>query len=172
MQGETTIHEGYRWARSTEYATYNQALGLYQVQACLEHARGRYALDLACGDGTLTAQLAPRFERIVGVDVSREHLAHARARVPQASFHEARIEDVALDERFDSIFMLNVLEHVVEPGVALRAAARHLAPGGALMVHVPNAVAINRRIAVAMGTLVACDELSPYDLQVAGHRRS
>ena len=172
MRGEKTIQDSYPWARSTEFPTYNEALGLYQVRACLDYARGHRALDLACGDGTLTAQLAPRFKSIVGVDVSSEHLAKARARVPGAIFHESRIEDMALDERFDSIFMLNVLEHVVDPDVALRAAARHLAPGGALMVHVPNAAAINRRIAVAMGTLVSCDELSPYDIQVAGHRRS
>jgi SAM-dependent methyltransferase len=81
-------------------------------------------------------------------------------------------EDLDLVDRFDSIFMLNVLEHVVDPVVALNKAASLLAPHGTLIVHVPNAAAINRKIAVAMGSLESCEELSPFDIHVAGHRRS
>lgn len=36
----------------------------------------------------------------------------------------------------------------------------------------PDAVAINRRIAVIMGTLLSCEGLSPFDAQIVGHRRS
>ena len=41
-----------------------------------------------------------------------------------------------------------------------------------LIAHVPNAKAINRRLAVKMGTLISCEELSPFDIEIAGHRRS
>jgi hypothetical protein len=41
-----------------------------------------------------------------------------------------------------------------------------------MIVHVPNANAINRRLAVKMGTLTSCDELSPFDLNIVGHRRA
>ena len=41
-----------------------------------------------------------------------------------------------------------------------------------MLVHVPNALAVNRRLAVLMGTLASCEELSPFDINVVGHRRS
>ena len=41
-----------------------------------------------------------------------------------------------------------------------------------MLIHVPNAMAINRRLAVLMGSLTACEELSPFDIHVVGHRRS
>ncbi len=68
--------------------------------------------------------------------------------------------------------MLNVLEHVKNPVVTLQKAASFLQKSGVMIVHVPNADAVNRKIAVKMGTLTHCQELSPFDLTVAGHRRS
>ena len=162
----------FSWARTAQFTDYNAILGFYQVQACLEHARGKSLLDMPCGDGLLTELFAQRFERIVGVDASSVHLQSARHRLPNVEFHESLIEDLQLSERFDTVVMLNVLEHVEDPVRALRSAASFLAPGGVLIAHVPNAHAVNRRIAVLMGTLASCDELSPFDIEIAGHRRS
>jgi hypothetical protein len=61
---------------------------------------------------------------------------------------------------------------VIDPILILRKAASLLRDSGILIVHVPNAMAINRRLAVLMGTLTHCEELSPFDIQVAGHRRA
>lgn len=174
---EKALQETFTWARSQVFATYNQALGHYQVQACLEHARGDSLLDLPCGDGTLTAMMLPHFQRVVGVDASSKHLELARqtlpkADYPQVDFHEALIEDFETDERFGTITMLNILEHVVDPVGVLQKAASLLTDDGILLVHVPNANAINRRLAVHMGTLTECEELSPFDIEIAGHRRS
>jgi 2-polyprenyl-3-methyl-5-hydroxy-6-metoxy-1,4-benzoquinol methylase len=166
------LQETFVWARSTTFSDYNGALGYYQAKACLEHARGSSLLDLPCGDGLLTALLAPAFEMVVGVDASSQHLALARENLPTATFHEALIEEFETAERFDTITMINILEHVVDPKEVLQKAARLLAPDGVLLVHVPNANAINRRLAVLMGTLTHAEELSPFDLQVVGHRRS
>jgi len=171
-KNEKHLQETFTWARSKVYSDYNSVLGYYQAKVCLEHARGSSLLDMPCGDGTLTALLAPAFKTVVGVDASSQHLALARHNVPAAKLHEALIEDFETSERFDTITMLNVLEHVVDPATVLRKAWGLLNPNGVLMVHVPNAYAINRRLAVIMGTLTDCEELSPFDIQVAGHRRS
>lgn len=171
-QSEKEKQEGYTWARSVNFNEYNAILGYYQVQSCLEFAHGPAVLDLPCGDGLLTSMFSEHFERVVGVDASSSHLAMARERLPGVEFHESLIEDLELDEKFDTVFMLNVLEHVEDPTAVLRKAAEFLKDDGVLIVHVPNANAINRRIAVLMGTLESCEELSPFDINVAGHRRS
>ncbi len=169
---EKELQQTFAWNRSGIFEDYNRVLAYYQVQACLEHARGDALLDMPCGDGVLLEMLAPNFKHVVGVDASKAHLDLARVRVPQAECHEALLEEFETDRHFDTITMINVLEHVVDPVVALQRAVRFLSPGGVLIVHVPNASAINRKIAVLMGTLSECEELSPFDIQVAGHRRS
>ncbi|NYT46282.1 class I SAM-dependent methyltransferase [Alcaligenaceae bacterium] len=172
LNNEKSLQEHFTWARSQVFSDYNSVLGFYQAKACLEHARGKSLLDMPCGDGTLTSMLAPSFERVVGVDASSKHLALARQVLPQAQFHEALIEEYETTERFSTITMLNILEHVVDPVLVLQKAASLLQNDGVLLVHVPNAYAVNRRLAVLMGTLTECEELSPFDIQVVGHRRS
>jgi 2-polyprenyl-3-methyl-5-hydroxy-6-metoxy-1,4-benzoquinol methylase len=172
FESEKELQESFPWARSQMFSDYNAVLAYYQAIACLEHARGDSLLDMPCGDGTLTSILAPSFSRIVGVDASSKHLALARENLPAAEFHEALIEEFDTSERFDTITMINVLEHVVDPILVLRKAASLLSDDGILLVHVPNAKAINRRLAVLMGTLTECEELSPFDIHVVGHRRS
>jgi len=164
--------ESFPWERSKYHTDYNAVLAHYKVVSCLENAQGESLLDLACGDGMMTEMFAKHFERVVGVDASSSHVAEARRRVPGARFFECLIEDFQLDEKFDAVFLLDILEHVVDPVGVLRKAASFLAPGGRLIAHVPNAMAINRRLAVLMGTLTRCDELSPFDIEIAGHRRS
>jgi 2-polyprenyl-3-methyl-5-hydroxy-6-metoxy-1,4-benzoquinol methylase len=172
ISDEKRLQETFSWARSQVYSSYNRMLAYYQARACLEHACGHSLLDMPCGDGLLTAMLAPAFSRVVGIDASSRHLELARRTLPQVEFHEALIEDFETSERFSTVTMLNILEHVVEPVAVLEKAASLLDDGGVLLVHVPNAYAVNRRLAVLMGTLTECEELSPFDIQIAGHRRS
>ena len=169
---EKQRQDSFVWNRSSYHATYNQVLTEYKVKSCLEHARGSSLLDLACGDGKLTEVFAQQFQRVVGVDASSKHLDQARLRCAEIEFHDSLVEDLHLDERFDTVVMLDVLEHVIDPVAFLKKAASFLAPGGVLIVHVPNSDAVNRKIAVLMGTLESCDELTPFDLEIAGHRRS
>jgi 2-polyprenyl-3-methyl-5-hydroxy-6-metoxy-1,4-benzoquinol methylase len=169
---EKELQESFLWQRSTFHTDYNQVLAHYKAQSCLEYAFGDSLLDIACGDGLLTEIFARHFKTVVGVDASSKHLAVARMRVPRATFYEQLIEDFECDQKFGSVLLLDLLEHVNDPVAVLVRAAIFLEPGGRLIVHVPNCDAVNRKIAVLMGTLSSCDELSPFDLQIAGHRRS
>ncbi len=169
---EKQRQEQFPWQRSRYHTSYNSVLAHFKVQSCLEHARGASLLDLACGDGFMTEMFASHFRQVVGVDASSRHIAEARKRVPGVRFFESLIEEFETDEKFESVFLLDILEHVVDPMQVLRKAASFLSDSGVLIVHVPNCQAVNRKIAVLMGTLKSCDELSPFDIQVAGHRRS
>lgn len=171
-RGEISLQEKLSWARSEVFSDYNSYLGHYQAMSCLDHARGNSLLDMPIGDGLLTEKMIHRFERVVGVDASSKHLDQARIRLPQVELHHALIEDLDLKEKFGTVTMLNVLEHVQNPVQLLKKAASFLEDNGIMIVHVPNALAVNRKIAVLMGTLESCEELSPFDINVAGHRRS
>ncbi len=169
---EKLRQEQFPYSRREYFAEYNGVLGYYEALSCIENAHGNTLLDLACGDGVITEIFAKHFKRVVGVDASGKHLADAKKRLPDVEFHESLIEDLNLTEKFDNVFLLNLLEHVVDPVAILQKSASFLKDNGTLIVHVPNAHAINRKIAVLMGTLQHCEELSPYDINVVGHRRS
>jgi SAM-dependent methyltransferase len=54
---------------------------------------GARVLDLGCGDGTKTKQLAERFQ-VVGADISAEQLLLARAAAPEAVFIRADFREL------------------------------------------------------------------------------
>jgi 2-polyprenyl-3-methyl-5-hydroxy-6-metoxy-1,4-benzoquinol methylase len=169
MHDEKVRQESLMWHRS-EYQWYD-ILGRFQVQSVIQVGKPPSLLDLACGDGLLTAQLCQHFSRVVGVDASSAHIEQAHKRCPDAEFQVALVEDLELNEQFDTVVMLNLLEHVIDPVQILRSAAVHLKSGGRLIAQVPNALAINRRIGRLMGVLENEYELSKWDIEVAGHRR-
>jgi 2-polyprenyl-3-methyl-5-hydroxy-6-metoxy-1,4-benzoquinol methylase len=170
IQDEKARQESLEWERGESYQWY-EILGRFQVQSVLEVGKPPSLLDLACGDGLLTAQFCRHFSRVVGVDASSAHIKKARERCPQADFYVSMIEEIETDEKFDTVAMLCLLEHVVDPVEVLRSATIHLKPGGRVIAQVPNALAINRRIGRLMGVIENEYELSQWDIEVAAHRR-
>jgi len=171
LMKEKNLQETFVWDR-TQYNEYNTVLAGFQVKSCLENSRPGSLLDLACGDGTLTEIFSKHFSEVVGVDASGTHLDLAKQKLPNSEFHECLIEDFETNERFDTVLLLMILEHVNDPIALIKHAAKFLKNDGVLIIHVPNEEAINRDIAVKMGSLKELGELTPYDLEIVGHRRS
>lgn len=168
---EKQRQEGFAWDRNM-FSDYNSILVQYQAMSCIEHAKKGTLLDLACGEGMMTSYFVDHFDRVVGVDAAGIHLSKAKEALPNVEFIECLIEDLELNEKFDNVFLLMILEHVENPIEVIKKASSFLKNDGQLIIHVPNANAVNRRLAVKMGTLFSCDELSPFDINVVGHRRS
>lgn len=169
---EKELQESFPWRRSKYHTDYNEILAYYKAKSCLDNAVGDSLLDIACGDGMLTQIFIGHFSKVVGLDASSKHIKEAIKRVPEATFHVSLIEEFECDQKFHSIFLLDLLEHVKDPIVVLKKCSSFLMPQGRIVIHVPNCDAVNRKIAVLMGTLKSCEELSPFDLKIAGHRRS
>lgn len=110
----------------------------------VEHARlspGRRALELGCGTGLFLGQVARSAATLVGVDLSPDLLARARARLGgQANVYLARVDAHRLpfpDASFDAVYGSSILHHLdLEP--ALREAKRVLRPGGSVVFTEPN----------------------------------
>ena len=95
-------------------------------------------LDLGTGTGRLLELFAPQFVRGVGVDMSREMLAIARANFDRASLTNVQVRhgDIYAPpvdrESFDLITIHQVLHYLDDPARAIAEAARLLRPAGRL----------------------------------------
>src|SRR5437764_12472284 len=65
---------------------------------------GERVLDLGCGTGHLTAQIAAAGAEAVGLDSSAEMLGQARAAYPDLTFVLGDARDFASDRPFDAVF--------------------------------------------------------------------
>ncbi|MGW6918256.1 methyltransferase domain-containing protein [Kitasatospora sp. NPDC054939] len=104
---------------------------------------GQSLLDVGCGPGTITADLAERVGpagRVVAVDASAEVLEqaadHAAERgLTNVVFEVADVHALAYgDGEFDVVHAHQVLQHVADPVAALREMRRVTAPGGVVAV--------------------------------------
>jgi 2-polyprenyl-3-methyl-5-hydroxy-6-metoxy-1,4-benzoquinol methylase len=94
-------------------------------------------LDLGCSDGALAERLRSFGHSVTGVD--REELPGVGARVDR--FVRCDLEDGLPDELgagYDIVVAADVLEHVRRPDRLLVEMGRRLAPGGTVLVSVPN----------------------------------
>jgi len=94
-------------------------------------------LEIGCGAGQFSRQLATRAQRVVALDISPEMLRRARERSTQFSNIDYRLADVMSHEfgeaRFDCIASIATLHHLPFAAVLNRAKSL-LRPGGVLLV--------------------------------------
>ena len=87
-------------------------------------------LDLGCGTGHLTNQLAAKSSHVVGLDPSIEMLDAARENYPDMDFRAADARDFAFVERFDAVFTNAVLHWIPDPLAVANNVFAHLKSGG------------------------------------------
>ena len=110
----------------------------------LRHLVGDRVLEIGAGIGTLTNQFIPR-ERYVASDINPHYLRYLESySYGKPYLHVLRVDAgepehfEGLESKFDTAIMLNVLEHVPDPGVALRNLWKALEPGGKAIILVPQ----------------------------------
>jgi SAM-dependent methyltransferase len=99
--------------------------------------QGRH-LDVGIGDATFLEVLQQQTAlEVVGADPHAGYLAAARRRVPGAMLVQVGDQLPFSTAAFDSVTMLDVLEHTADEGVTLAEVHRVLRPGGLLVLTVP-----------------------------------
>jgi trans-aconitate 2-methyltransferase len=108
-----------------------------EVLALLDLADSEHILDVGCGDGRITAEIAIRVPdgRVVGIDPSQQMIAFAASHFspadrPNLRFQVADCRDLRFDEGFDRVVSFNALHWIPEQDAALRSIHAALKPAG------------------------------------------
>jgi SAM-dependent methyltransferase len=112
---------------------------------------GLRVVDMACGEGYGSDELAASARSVVGVDANPEAHEHARLRYrrPNLRFERDLVESFSAP--CDAIVFLQTIEHLHEPGAVLARFAAMLEPGGAAYISTPNVLTLAPKGALRSG---------------------
>jgi len=103
------------------------------------YAAGKPALDIGCGTGYGTAELAKLASTTFGIDLAADALTYAHSHYPAPHFNRASAASLPFrDGSFDMVTAFEVIEHLSESRTLLSEARRVLVPDGMFLVSTPN----------------------------------
>lgn len=99
-----------------------------------------HVLDIGCGDGALTVEIAARLPRgsVTGIDRSADMIAYAQSRYPRSGYPNCRFacidaQEIAYESEFDIAFSNAALHWVPEQDRVLAGVSRALTAGGRIL---------------------------------------
>ena len=100
-------------------------------------------IDVGCGYGYTTAELAKHSRSVLGVEPSATFAEHAAAiaaerDLPNLTIRRGTLDSVPNETAYDLAVLDNVFEHIPDQPAALSHLAAILRPGGAAFILVPN----------------------------------
>lgn len=148
----------------------------YRFLALQDLVAGRELLELGMADGQMTSHFLDVCRHVVCVEGASEFVEQGRREFSEElrrgnlQIVQSLFEEYRPDRTFDVVVAGLILEHLPEPVEMLRWFRRWVAPGGSLLVSVPNAHSLHRLVAVKMGLLDTPDQLNEQDARL-GHQR-
>ncbi len=129
------------------------------------------AIEIGCGNGYSTEHLIKLFDDLSVLEPSQKNLKLMKNRLKtEINTYSGLLEEFQNPKKFAYVIFLNVLEHVVDPVLALKKIKSLLLGEGKVFISVPNCMSLNRRAGLEMGLLESFDKFAPKDYQL-GHRR-
>ncbi len=123
---------------------------------------GEDVLDLGCGDGVLTAQLADLGCKVTGVDASEDFVAAARKR--GLDVHLMDGHELTFSGEFDAVFSNAALHWMTRPHLVIDGVKRALKPGGRFVAEFGG----HGNVAAIVTALRASAKLNGTDPALAG----
>lgn len=127
-------------------------------------------LEMGPAEGVMTRHLANLGYPLTLVEGSERFSTELAQRYPDVRVHQALFEDFEPTQKFQTIILGHVLEHVADPKGLLSRVKNWLVPGGRILAAVPNSRSLHRQAAVIMGLLGFEEDLNEMDRH-HGHRR-
>jgi len=133
--------------------------------------RGRRVLDIGCGGGFLTEEIAKFGLDATGIDPSSPSLHtarnHAKAMKLVISYNEGFGENLHYpDNSFDMVFCLDVLEHVNDFKKIIAEVSRVLAPGGMFFFETVNRTLLSYCIVIFLFQKFPLTRIIPENVHV------
>lgn len=135
---------------------------------------GRKILDLGCGTGILTNELAKGGADVLGIDLSEEMISAAKKNYPFIKFEIADILNLPYENTFDTVFSNAVLHWIKNAGLALQNINKVLKSTGSLVCEFGahnNVAAITSAFKNAMQSR-GYEYNDPFFLPAAGEYRA
>ena len=120
-----------------------------------------HVLDLGCGTGQLTAQIAATDAKVVGLDAAQDAIAQCRQNYPQIEFIVSNGADFSFDKYFDAVFSNAALHWIHPPEAAAKCIYRSLKPGGRLVAEFGGKDNI-KQIVTAINLALAEPDYNPW----------
>jgi 2-polyprenyl-6-hydroxyphenyl methylase / 3-demethylubiquinone-9 3-methyltransferase len=118
----------------------------------LKPLAGKSALDVGCGAGLLAEPLARLGAQVTAIDAAPGLIAaaklHAHGQGLDIDYRVAPVEEIG--GHFDLVTSMEVIEHVADPEMFIRALAARLGPGGLMVLSTPNKTALSRLLMVGI----------------------
>lgn len=115
------------------------------------------ALEIAAGSGEVLMSLSQYYDEYVATELAKERAKYLK-KLTEEKTHikiiQNDIEEKNLDfppEYFDTIIMVAVIEHLIEPISVIRYCYSLLKPGGKIIVHTLNIAKWTRRLKLLFG---------------------
>lgn len=130
------------------YINQNKNYYRNQRKSLAEYVPGgkHFILDVGCGSGFFGEYLkkSGKAEKVYGIELLAEVAAEATGKIDAVlcadldTHNLSNLDDLWREVAFDYIVCADVLEHLQNPEMVLRALKRYLKPSGKLIVSVPN----------------------------------
>ncbi len=105
---------------------------------------GKVILDIGCGSGTISLYLSSLGNRVHGIDISKKAILSCKKSAKDLMLNNASFEILDFPSKkiekskYDSILLLEVIEHIQNHQKALELITQALKPGGLLILSTPS----------------------------------
>lgn len=114
--------------------------------------KGSRVLDVGCSSGNFGEVLVKEKHcQVVGLDIDKPDVAKAAKKLTAAHVRNVEQDDISDLGKFDVIVFADVLEHLLDPIVALEKVKQQLKKGGRIVFSIPNMAHISVRLQLLEG---------------------
>jgi len=131
------------------------------VMELLAAKSGERILDLGCGTGALTSEIAGSGAEVVGVDRAVEMIEEARRKFPNLRFEVCDARELRFVQEFDAVFSNAALHWIPEAERVVEGVAQALRPGGRFVAEFGGKGNVRNVISALEAGLRGCE--SPPD---------
>jgi SAM-dependent methyltransferase len=101
-------------------------------------SQAREIAEVGCGHGLVQRQIEDAYGReVTGFDLNQFALQRSLSRLSKLYCYDIGQRNPEFHQRFDLIFLFDVLEHITDEDSFLTSLLFHLSPGGKLVINVP-----------------------------------